>query len=83
MGKKKPVAVRPLKVGDRVHLVDLESWGICEIITVHDRPEGFRYSAKIVDNAGLCSIHHLRPERVKLADDDPGSGIAEGSKKEC
>jgi len=83
MGKKKSVAVQPLKVGDRVHLVDLESWGICEIITVHERDEGLRYSAKIVANEGLCSIHHLRPEKVRLVDDDPGSEIAEGPEKEC
>jgi hypothetical protein len=80
MGKKKSVAVRPLKVGDRVHLVDLESWGICEIITVHDRDEGFRYSARIISTEGHTSIHHIRPEKLRLADDDPGSEIAKDEK---
>ena len=78
MGKKKSVASQPLKVGDRVHLVDLESWGVCEIITVHERDEGLRYSAKIVAKEGLCSIHHLRPEKVRLADHNPDSDSAEG-----
>jgi hypothetical protein len=78
MGKKISVATQPLKVGDRVCLVDLESWGICEIITVHDRDEGLRYSVKMAAEEGICSIHHLRPEKVRLADHDPGSENAEG-----
>jgi len=57
-----------MRVGDKVHLVNLPSWGVCEIITVHRCDEDIRYSIKWLASTGITSIHRLRLEELRPVD---------------
>ncbi len=56
-----------MRVGDKVHLVNLPSWGVCEIITVHQRNEDVRYSVKWLASTGITFLCHLRPDDLRPA----------------